>query len=599
MSSTITGTSTYWTITSPGGEMCGAAKKEATATLDADGIVVIKSGFTVLISVHIMSITGLVGATPALLFADLLNTYLTGSSSSAYTLAAARFGVDSSSNPGPVIGGLLFDPTTTTGGNWIVPMTSATLGLGIGDNYKDDTDDYFTLTNPTTITINVTGKYHLSMGWFVLSNDPLSPVVVQILKNGENIFTAPPAANDFNSGSTTGTSPISGLYTRAYSMNGAMDALLTAGDILSCKLYAEGGTGGDTAEISLTSALCIHLIGGTASGSGVPTSIVNATDTGEEAVTGALPLYSVKRFKAGSGMAVVSDATSITYSATGGGGATTVDNATDTGESLVTGSVPAYEVKRIKVAGGMTASSDATSVTLTGTAISNTLSGQPGSLVTGTFPAQQIKRVRSGTSAITVASDAASVIFTNALTVNNKGFSSGETLVDTTGFPSYTVKRITAGNGVAVTSNTNEVIVSSGNNGFNVSGSSGIAFTTTPTNVSMGSYRRNDGLLTWSGTATNSVTSGTVIHFDVGFEITTASTGIITFAVQDSGAGLLVRQYPAGYTGPVSFSGTVKSFYGGTISIQASSTVADGTFSTSSPVDFATNWFAGDLIFAP
>lgn len=549
MASTITGTLFNWSITSPGGEVCGAAKNEAQATLDPDGTVVIKSGDAVLWAGHIMSLVGLVGATPALLFADLLNNYLTGSSSQ-YSLAAARFGVDPSTNPGPLIGGLLFDPTTTTGGNWIVPLTATPVGLGIGDNYEDDADDYFTLTSPTQLTINVTGKYHLSAGFFILSNDTLAPMVVQVLLNGNDIFSAPPGVNSFGPGSTTGTSPISALYSRGYACNGSMDCNLTAGDILTCKLYAEGGSGGDTAEIPLTSALCIHLIGGTSSGagSGGVTAILNATDSGEALVTGAAPIYSVKRFKAGSGLTVASDATSVTYSATGG---TTVDNTSDAGEPLVTGSFPTYEVKRIQALGGLTTASDDYVVYLTGISISNTVSGQPGSLVTGTSPNQQIKR-------------------------------------------------IVAGPGITVTSDANNVTVSSlANNGFNVSGSSGIAFTTTPTDVSMSSYRRNDGLLTWSGTATNSVTSGTVIHFDVGFTITTASTGIITFAVQDSGAGLLVRQYAAGYTGPVSFSGTVKSFYGGTISIKASSTVADGTFSTSSPVDFATNWFAGDLIYAP
>lgn len=549
-----------------------------------------------------MGLAGLAGATPAARFADLLNTYLYASSGPSYSLAAARFGVDPSTNPGPVIGGLLFDPTTTTTGDWIIPMTATPVGLGLGDNYEDDTDDYFTLTSPTQLTINVTGKYHLSIGWFVLTSDTLNPVVVQLLKNGENIFSAPPGVNDFDSGASTGTSPISGLYTRAYSMNGGMDCLLTAGDVISCKLYAEGGSGGDTAEISLTSALCIHLIGGSAPGAGTSgiTAVNNRTSAGESLVEnpGAGPIIGVKRLLAGTNITLTPTSDDITIDASGGG-STTIDNATDSGQLLVTGSVPAYEVKRIKVAGGMTSASDATSVTLTGANVSNTVSGQPGSLVTGTFPNYQIKRVRSGTSGISLASDANSVIFTNEIDIINKAFSTGETLVDNTGFPTFAVKRILAGPGIRVTSTVNDVVVSTGNNGFLVNGPSGVAFTTTSTAIAMGSYKRNDGSFTWTGAATTSVAPQTVIHFDVGFTITTASTGITTFIIGDSGASLLVRSYPAGYTGSVVFSGTVKSFYGGTINIRASSTVADGAFDTSGAADESFNWFSGDLIYAP
>lgn len=558
MASTITGTLNSWTITSPGGEVCGAAKNEAQATLDPDGTVVIKSGDAVLWAGHIMSLVGLVGATPALLFADLLNSYLTGSSSSpVYSLAAGRFGVDSSTNPGPVIGGLLFDPTLTTAGNWIIPMTSATLGLGLGDNYEDDTDDYFTLTSPTALTINVTGKYHLSMGWFVLTSDPLAPVVVQVLKNGENIFTAPPAVNDFNSGSTTGTSPISGLYTRAYSMNGAMDSLLTAGDIISCKLYAEGGSGGDTAEISLTSALCIHLIGGTSSGAGTSgiTAVNNQTSAGESLVEnpGAGPVIGVKRLLAGTNITLTPTSDDITIDASGGA-STTIANLGGPGQTLVTGAAPAYSVKRIRVT----------------------------------------------TSGLTVGSDANSIFLTNALIYNTSGFGLGEDLVSNAGYPIGIIKKIRAGSGIAVTSDTNAVIITaSANNGFLVNGSSGVAFTTTPTAIAMGTYKRNDGSFTWTGSATTSVAAQTVIQFDVGFSITTASTGITTFRIRDSGSDLLVRSYPAGYTGSVVFSGTVKSFYGGTISIQASSTVADGAFDTSGTADDSPNWFSGNLVYAP
>jgi len=78
MTSTITTTTTYWTITSTTGQVAGAAKNHANASLDSDGTVVIKSADGNLWAGAIMTLNGLAGATPGQKFDDLLNTYLTG-----------------------------------------------------------------------------------------------------------------------------------------------------------------------------------------------------------------------------------------------------------------------------------------------------------------------------------------------------------------------------------------------------------------------------------------------------------------------------------------------------------------------------------------
>jgi len=366
-----------------------------------------------------MTLAGLAGATPALRFADLLNNFLTGLSGPipAYSLAVGRFGIDASASPGPT-GGLLFDPTTTTAGTFVMPMTATSTGLGIAENFEDDVDNYFTLTSPTTLQINVSGKYHLSSNWCVFSSDPLLPVSVQVLRNGDTMFTAPPAVAVFTGGVSTGTTPISGLYTTAYSTSASADCELTAGDIIGCKLYAEGGSGGLTAETSQTCNLSIHLIGGTQAGAGTSgiTSVINQTATGEELVAnpGAGPVIGIKTITgSGTNMSVTSTANSVNISAqrtdlsvgdlpgaqayrtinsfsyrfrrlTGGTGISVaegasdapntitntmvVNNATDTGESLVTGASPAYTVKRFKAGTNVTLSSDATSVTINSTA---------------------------------------------------------------------------------------------------------------------------------------------------------------------------------------------------------------------------------------
>ena len=240
-----------------------------------------------------------------------------------YSLAAARFGIDPSSNPGPVIGGLLFDPTLTTGGNFALPMMSTSIGLGIGDNYLDDTDNYFTLISPTELQINVSGKYSLSTNWFVLSNDTLTSCAIQILRNTDIMFTAPPAASNAVNLVPAGTIPISALYSNLYSFQTAIDCSLVAGDIIGVKLYCEGGTGGDTAEITLTSALCIHLIGGTSSGAGSSgVTAVNSLGTGDSLLnpSGAGPVIGVKSLVAGANITLTPTGDDITISSTGGGG---------------------------------------------------------------------------------------------------------------------------------------------------------------------------------------------------------------------------------------------------------------------------------------
>lgn len=127
MSSSISGTATNWTITSPAGQLSGAALNHANATLEDDGTVVIKSADGVLWAGNIMTLGGLTGATPALRFADLLNNFLTGLLSGAITIA---------NNPGT--GGELVNGTApnylikriTVSGNLFTTSTADTVNIG-------------------------------------------------------------------------------------------------------------------------------------------------------------------------------------------------------------------------------------------------------------------------------------------------------------------------------------------------------------------------------------------------------------------------------------------------------------------------------------
>lgn len=236
------------------------------------------------------------------------------SSVNSYSLAAARLGIDTSSNPGPIIGGLLFDPTLTLAGTFAIPLTSAPFGSGVCENFLDDVDNYFTLISPTQLQINVSGKYNLSGNVIVLSNDALSLVALQVLRSVDAMFSSPPAMTNAVGVLSTGTSPISGIYSNIYTMGFAQDCTLVAGEIINMKLYAEGGSGGDTAEISLCSSLSIHLIGGTSSGAGSAVNAVNSLGAGESLLNpgGAVPIIGVKSLVAGTGITLTPTANDLT-----------------------------------------------------------------------------------------------------------------------------------------------------------------------------------------------------------------------------------------------------------------------------------------------
>lgn len=140
MTSTITSTSTSWTITGSDGRIAGSSKNRASATLQPDNTVVVESdGGETLWAGNIMTLGGLVGATAALRFADLLNTYLTGLPISnvigvqRYTMQGANF-------------------TWTSGtGEYNVPYNADSMSSGVVCTRRTGV--------PGEIEILVTGRY--------------------------------------------------------------------------------------------------------------------------------------------------------------------------------------------------------------------------------------------------------------------------------------------------------------------------------------------------------------------------------------------------------------------------------------------------------
>lgn len=279
MASTIAGTATNWTITSPAGQLSGAAINHANATLEDDGTVVIKSADGVLWAGNIMTLGGLTGATPALRYADLLNNYLTGFSAGGATgpLSTITFLGSQLILSSPFSGDYLFPFTSTSLSNG-TPF--ATLSgnralfsrggyflfnnkLGSGANGSGGTDRITLRLRRTRAMVD---SIIMEQSATCRVSNPAAAIIVNVQPGDEYWW-------DFNVNTGAATITIQGFASFTY-----MNVI---------ELNASTGT-----------------------------TVDNAVDTGEAIVTGAAPVYIVKRFKAGTDIALSSTGTAVTIDAT-------------------------------------------------------------------------------------------------------------------------------------------------------------------------------------------------------------------------------------------------------------------------------------------
>lgn len=285
MASTITGTSTNWTISSPAGQLAGAGKNAANASLTDDGTVVIKSADGVLWAGDIMSLGGLAGATPALRFTDLLNNFLTSLSAASF-LGSARYTMVTAT-------------VSTTTGDPIKSIPYDTVNIQSGAVCT-------TLTSPGVVTVNTAGVYLVSATVSVNRTAGTDTSLGLIL-----LLNAAARARCTMVGSTATFT--TGLV--ATIMNCAV------GDTIACQITPPIAIGttyavnpNNSQGNTSISAVCLNPASG--GGGSVSTTVVNnATDTGEALVTGSAPNYTVKRFKAGNNVTLSSNATSVTINA--------------------------------------------------------------------------------------------------------------------------------------------------------------------------------------------------------------------------------------------------------------------------------------------
>lgn len=167
--------------------------------------------------------------------------------------SSARINVDPTSNQDPTTNGLLLPAGTT---EFTMPITVVDQGLGIGNPYVDDPNGDYTIGSDNLEINNALDCRVSIMIAAVGSVAKTAPLVVQVLLQGETIFTSPPLCSAATmAGLDVG--PF-GPYTKAWFLSGTANAKIAAGDILIVRILPNNPT--DDNVITLTSNISICRI---------------------------------------------------------------------------------------------------------------------------------------------------------------------------------------------------------------------------------------------------------------------------------------------------------------------------------------------------
>lgn len=167
--------------------------------------------------------------------------------------SSLRAGVDSSSNPDPLTNGLLI-PTGSS--EFQMPLTvTYDSGLGIASPYIDDVPvDY--IVNSNYITINNAGNFEASFEIvFIGTVNPTIPIITEILRNGEAIFTSPPICVDCK---MNGCDISVGPFSKAWTMSASSNCILSVGDELALVIQPNNSAADIVLELS--SNFSLHRI---------------------------------------------------------------------------------------------------------------------------------------------------------------------------------------------------------------------------------------------------------------------------------------------------------------------------------------------------
>lgn len=167
--------------------------------------------------------------------------------------SSARANVDPSSNQDPVTNGLIIPSGS---GEFSMPISVGDQSLGIANPYTNDPDGDYTF-GIDSFTVNRHGKFEISFSFgMVGSVAKTSPLIAQILEQGQSIFTAPPIC----SGAIQSTSDIGpfGPYTKAWFVVGTANAIIPAGTVLKLSILPNNPT--DDNVLQLTGNISISRL---------------------------------------------------------------------------------------------------------------------------------------------------------------------------------------------------------------------------------------------------------------------------------------------------------------------------------------------------
>jgi len=300
-----------------------------------------------------------------------------------------RLEIDASSNPSPLGGWQINAPSTT---QINIPLLSNNgPGFGLCEAYVDDPPGDYDLSQISSgiVRFNNSGYFELGFNVFIISQvNETNGTIVMILKNGQAIFTAPPATA-FSRTEGDSYTQLPGYFVKNFPATA--NVKISAGDEIILAIIANNTTPGNDISIqSCTNLFCTRIsnIGILGSGSAVSgdTNLENS-GAGTQILSnaGIYPGSVQRNFKtliAGTDITITDSGTEITINSTGGGGGVTLSNLipapTPGTENLLdnpgTGTGP-FNFKALVSGAGIDVTSGPTDVTITNSAMQPTQVG--------------------------------------------------------------------------------------------------------------------------------------------------------------------------------------------------------------------------------
>jgi hypothetical protein len=173
-------------------------------------------------------------------------------STSDYVRAQLRAGVDPTSNPDPLIGGLLIPAGTT---EFNMPITISPQSIGLADPFITDNSGFFQV-DPDGVNIMFANDYQVSFNIYIIGFGAAQNQLQagQILVDGQSIFSAPPVCSASDYSGSVITTPLVGVI---WLLTGTANFQTTTPVKIVMRLLMNGAT---DLVVALTSNLSLEKI---------------------------------------------------------------------------------------------------------------------------------------------------------------------------------------------------------------------------------------------------------------------------------------------------------------------------------------------------